>query len=609
MKTDKLLAIIAVVWGLSLFSGCVDNNPAVATGDYKKNPVITGKLFNTDGTISLNANVNIRLKDTVPKPLGGIIDTNSSRLFTTKTDNTGTYSFDAVFEPGMYVIDAYESKNAARIDSIEIKKSNESISLPDAILKPAGAIKGIIRAGENDSGCSGYVLAFGTNKFSRTNRDGSFFVSNLAEGRYKLRIIPDLKEFGLVDTGYIEVISAETTDIGSIQLPGDEKLVPQKVKLSFDTLQQVVTLSWNKISDLRVKRYLVYRMNCGVDEKYFKLFTSIDSEDTLCVDSLCIQDKTYEYYIVSLTKNNVETDSSRHCKVTIASNITLDTIYNNVISPEELLLDFTVSPRGTIYLPLLRSNKIEIRDSSMILQSVFAGGISQYHGIRCDNSHIYLGQMDVNNRCSNLLLFSESGEFIDTIFTGIKYMLFDVGFGSIATAFLNDTTDSANYIHIYSTDGTLKSSWKYQSGFRCRKVILAGENEVLLFLQSSSDSYVNKIITHSIDGTLISEKEVSYDRFITNIAYDAKKQYLYLVKDEFKPYRSNLPSTSIILLMSRIDVYDKNFKLIACYKVFNGGPISSIALNDDGNLYIVANRGAGVDRTGPRIIKLNPVSR
>ncbi|NLG17025.1 MAG: hypothetical protein GX556_06805 [Fibrobacter sp.] len=605
MRSGRLYTLLAFCSTIALLSQCIERNPVTTIDDTRKYPVISGKLYNSDGTAGSNVKVNICAKNSLVNDVHDIIDITDAKLISTTTDNSGVYSFAATLEPGMYVVSAQNDGDAALIDSVEIKNSNVNMSLQDATLKPVGAIKGKILNSDTNAEHNCYVLAFGTNRFTQANQDGSFFLNNLAEGTYKLRAISDYNEFGVFDTANVEVFSSETTDIASVELPGDEALIPDKVKLVFDTLQQLVSLSWNRNTDARVKRYAVYRRLANDPfDKYLNLFSSVNSDDTLFIDSLCIQDKTYEYYVRSLTKNNIESQNSQHCTVTITSNLIVDTVYNSVIPSDEIFPVFTVSPQGDIYLPIYSAKKIEIRDSTMRLKGYFAEGIYPYNDIRYYDNNIFLvhpGQDSVKTIISS---YSATGAFLDTVIKENRDITFDAGFGLIAAAFSSEPGTSIGSVKVYSLDGTLKNTWNHEPNFKCIKVIITNENELLLLLYSTNTlSY--KINFYDISGNKKSEKILPGNELIHDIAYDSKRELLYIAKNEMRLIVSDKLLIGMeAMLMGRIHVYNKNDLLVACYNVCNSGPVTSMTLNGSGNLYVGLSRIGGVNPAEAKIIKL-----
>lgn len=82
---------------------------------------------------------------------------------------------------------------------------------------------------------------------------------------------------------------------------------------------------------------------------------------------------------------------------------------------------------------------------------------------------------------NNLLSFSSSGVFIDTVLKEKKKLTFDVGFGLIVAATNLDTSSLGDFVNVYSVDGTLKKSWKYEDGYNCWNVFLMSNNELLLY--------------------------------------------------------------------------------------------------------------------------------
>ena len=160
------------------------------------------------------------------------------------TDASGRFVIDSI-DTGTYVIEAASGNNAVFIDSVVVKRTDSTLNLPPDTLKPAGAIKGVIRLSEGGDPRKVFVLAFGVDRFAGVEADGRFRFQGLAEASYRLRIISTLDNYGVVDT-VTTVRSADTTDLDTIELPFTGIPTVKGLTLIYDRLRQIVTLRWNR---------------------------------------------------------------------------------------------------------------------------------------------------------------------------------------------------------------------------------------------------------------------------------------------------------------------------------------------------------------------------
>jgi hypothetical protein len=147
-----------------------------------------------------------------------------------------------------------------------------------------------------------FVIPLGTNGFVSTGQSGSFSLSNMAEGQYSVRFLSILDRYLPLDTTFTVMAGQALTLPDFIRLPLKIP-TPTGFKITYDTLKQFVTLSWNKMDSARVKGYNVYRQQ--VDSAEVKLNMQVKT-DTFYVDSTGIQDLTYIYNVVGVDFENKE---------------------------------------------------------------------------------------------------------------------------------------------------------------------------------------------------------------------------------------------------------------------------------------------------------------
>ena len=160
------------------------------------------------------------------------------------------------------------------------------------------------------------MLAFGVDRFARVKDDGSFKFKNLAQGEYDLCILSTLVDYGVLDTVNIPVITADTTDLGVLELPFIGIPVVKGLSLEYDTLKQIVTLSWDAANPDLVKGYNVYRKHS--DSDFVKINAALIL-DTTFSDSSAVQDQTYEYKVVAVAPDDNEGEKGEGIGVEVVS--------------------------------------------------------------------------------------------------------------------------------------------------------------------------------------------------------------------------------------------------------------------------------------------------
>jgi hypothetical protein len=265
-------------------------------------PVIEGNLFFANGSPAAGVNVRIRPRNT-------LADTNAggSGIFSERVaaDDSGIYKFDTTLDTGTYVIEADSGNDAVLIDSVTIKNKDSTVSLPADTLKPSGALKGVIKLSEGGDPRKVFVLVFGLDRFSKVNTDGTFRFQGLAEATYDLRLISSFDNYGVLDTLGIPVISADTTNIDTIEMPFTGIPTPKNVKISYDTLNHIATITWNNANMAYVKGYNVYRRNVDSNTVLVRITSSMIT-DTFYYDSSFTHGQTYEYRVCAVGVSDIE---------------------------------------------------------------------------------------------------------------------------------------------------------------------------------------------------------------------------------------------------------------------------------------------------------------
>jgi hypothetical protein len=103
----------------------------------------------------------------------------------------------------------------------------------------------------------------------------------------------------------VAVISADTTDLDTIELPFEGIPTPKGLSLTYDTLKQIVTLTWNQADTSLIQGYNVYRTHSDSTGQPVQ-FNSAILTDTTFSDSTALQDQTYTYQVKALDKDGNE---------------------------------------------------------------------------------------------------------------------------------------------------------------------------------------------------------------------------------------------------------------------------------------------------------------
>src|SRR3989339_11285 len=320
----KNMILILTAFLLVLFS-CekkpTDVGGGVETGN--TSAMVMGKLYLADGhTPAANATLHIRKKTVLADTSeAGLHKVLADTAATVTTDDTGGFAIDSI-NPGLYVIEGAEDSNVVLIDSVAVTSQDSTVVLPPDTLKPAGALKGVIYLSEGGDPRKVFILAFGIDRFSGVNADGSFKFSSLAEARYNLRIISSLDNYGVLDTFGISINSADTTNMDTIRLPFTGIPTPKNLNLTYDTLGQTASLTWSKADTALVKGYNIYRRN--IDSTFVQINRSAVL-DTTYVDNSLAESGTYEYLVSALDKQNNEGKKSLTITVVFINRLQLAT--------------------------------------------------------------------------------------------------------------------------------------------------------------------------------------------------------------------------------------------------------------------------------------------
>ena len=176
------------------------------------NPVITGKLCQTDGEPA--EGVEVKIYNVNYLPSGVNIDT------TYYTDSKGEYVIPLP-DSGAYNIIGQASDKSVFIDSVKVEDTVD-VEVPTDTIRLSGGIIGISHlVGQNDTNQIRVTLFIpGTNYLTKPNIGGAFSFSNVPEGTYALFFDPTDPAY-FVKIIEVTVTAGEVTDLDTIILYSD----------------------------------------------------------------------------------------------------------------------------------------------------------------------------------------------------------------------------------------------------------------------------------------------------------------------------------------------------------------------------------------------------
>jgi hypothetical protein len=277
---------------LFLFVTCTNN---VAGNSIKKgNPAASAMLRNPGGSPAVNAKV--RFFPLNYNPHTGGLAKKLAAMDSATTDSSGNYSVN--LDTGTYNVLVSGDSGVVYQDSITVIKDS-AIHPPEDTLKTPGGLRGRVRLQPGDDARTVFILFMGTNTWGTPDdTSGKFTVTNMAQGTYRVRVLTTLDAYVPKDT----VLSVAAGAVDS--LPHDIVLQytgipgPAGLKVSYDTLRQVVILAWTGADTSLISGYNVYR---AIKGQNFSLITQSPLPGTVTTygDSTVSVGNTYAYTVVS----------------------------------------------------------------------------------------------------------------------------------------------------------------------------------------------------------------------------------------------------------------------------------------------------------------------
>jgi hypothetical protein len=585
MKPLKVTATIVLLLTEVLLFNCVSNYPDQA-GNISQtgNGMVAGVIHNAGGSYAKNIGVHIRKKSFLPDASRLGLAKRLADTASVMTNDSGRFAFDTTIALGTYVIEAANGTNGVLIDSVVIKSKDSTITLPPDTLKPMGVIKGKITLPEGGDPSKVFVLAYGIDRAAHVQSDSTFTFPDLAEGTYTLKLFSTINNSGVIDTGKIKVTAAETTAVGTINLDSIIIPTPKNLSFSYDTLNQLVTLTWNRYDTALVKGVNVYRSNTGPDSAFPAPLNRNPVTDTVFVDSTGEQDLAYDYRIAAVGKNGVEGGKGAATAVKIASNFVLDTVYD-WYTP-----DMAFAKNGDMYI-LAGKPTLQVFDSTMRLKrewNTTASGSSigiDERGLIFVSTGETIFVLDSTSTVVNTITYKASSQEI--VRGGIKAK------DSLIFALEYSIPESINVFsyqgirqHARAVGNSGSSAW----GPEFHSHLMMGfSNEILV-------STLTQIISYDYSGNKVSEMALPDGaNFRGCFSFDEERQLFYFVT------KGLLGGTPNRFAYNTLYVRNSKNTIIAMYKI----PYNVLSMPDE--LWVHKNGTVYLSGLGVGTCKLKPL--
>ena len=309
----KITTLLFAVAASTVFALLHCSSPLAGNGSGIGNGVVASMLHNPGGSPAKNAKVVFYPVNYNPHT-GGLGKTATAATpDSTTTDNNGNYTI--TLDTGSYNVLANGDSGLAYQDSITTIKG-DTVKPPPDTLKPAGTIQGIIQMQPGDDPRTVFILFMGTHTFTMpVDIAGNFTTDNMAAGTYSVRIITTTPNYKVLDTNLSVIAGTVNVLPAPIVLQYTGIPVPTGLKITYDTMKQIVTLIWNKpINGRIVQSYTIYR-KLSDSANFVNIKGGVT--DTTYNDSTGVQDMTYEYRVAVVDTNASEGTKSAAVSVTI----------------------------------------------------------------------------------------------------------------------------------------------------------------------------------------------------------------------------------------------------------------------------------------------------
>jgi hypothetical protein len=204
-----------MLWCAALLATCSRTTVTAGGSGTETTTGYTARAVYPDETKAAGALVRIRPADYFPQ--AGPAKTTGVQI-DTFTDNTGRFRFNSV-DPGSYIIEINDGKGFTAAIRCDIQPADSLVDLGIWTIKPYAKLFGSIDAPGTSSGRQ-YVAVRGLERLVQTGTDGLFYINNMPEGDFEIRVFTDSAETALNILENVKILPANTF---SVKFPSNWK--------------------------------------------------------------------------------------------------------------------------------------------------------------------------------------------------------------------------------------------------------------------------------------------------------------------------------------------------------------------------------------------------
>jgi hypothetical protein len=392
----NLFVVLFLIYGC-IYLTCTSNIAGNST--QTGNPTVSAMLYNPGGSPAVNASVHFYKSSDDPR---------NDKGDSTETDSHGNYVIH--LDTGIYNIIAHGDSGLAFQDSIKVIKG-DTIRPHRDTLKAPGTIKGIVQLQPGDDARTVFILFMGTHTFTLPSDDtGHFTTDNMAAGKYSVRILTTTPNYKVLDTTLSVIAGIQNLLPNPLVMQYTGIPTPKNVRIVYDTLKQIVTLTWDSANASLVSSYNVYRRNVGLNTVLARINTS-PVTGTSYRDSTGVQDSVYEYSVAAVNASASEGVKSAAVSVIKVSAYPLITTINlDSSGPGPIAL--AVAPDTTLYVAYHGNSDGFVgmyNKTGHLLRKVGAGMFTQVFDAAIDSrKNIYVADPDKGR----IVKFNAAGDSI-----------------------------------------------------------------------------------------------------------------------------------------------------------------------------------------------------
>lgn len=189
---------------------------------------LSGKVVDASGKAVAGAVIRVRPEDALPPAmLGAAAGGEEEAMGLSKAD--GSFLIENL-APGSYVVEVRDSGTAgAALLTAQVAAADSLVRLPDAVVRPTGAVRGQVRHppesfGMTMTGVYVYIPGLIERVLARVQDSlMPFTLGNIPSGRYTLRVqapfAMELSRLRVLEVPNVEIRPGDTLDLGQLDLP------------------------------------------------------------------------------------------------------------------------------------------------------------------------------------------------------------------------------------------------------------------------------------------------------------------------------------------------------------------------------------------------------